>query len=57
MPHEETSVALAAVLSNLAKQYSPLADETFTGQIAANETKANRIQLPGADTTEKKTLE
>ncbi|TKA62989.1 Histidine protein kinase NIK1, partial [Cryomyces minteri] len=57
MPHEETSVALAAVLSNLAKQYSPLSEESFTGQIAANGMKANRVQLPGADTAEKKTLE
>ncbi|KAK4962200.1 histidine kinase osmosensor, partial [Elasticomyces elasticus] len=55
MLHEETSAAIAGVLSNLAKQYSPLEDYAFPSRGAVNGIKA--VSLPGPDTIAKKTLE
>ena len=57
MPHEETSAAVAIILSNLAKQYTPLEDHSFPTSAIANGIKSSRISLPGAETVEKKTLE
>ena len=57
MPHEETSAAVASILSNLAKQYTPLEDHSFTTSAVANGIKNARISLPGANTVEKQTLE
>lgn len=56
MSHE-TSAAVASILSNFAKQYSPLEPDSFPALASANGIKNNRITLPGADTVEKRTLE
>ncbi|KAI9702174.1 MAG: histidine kinase osmosensor [Bogoriella megaspora] len=53
----ETSAAIAGVLSNLAKQYDPLDDGSFRGQIATNGLKRNNVVLPGNDTVAKATIE
>ncbi|KAF2839348.1 two-component histidine kinase [Patellaria atrata CBS 101060] len=57
MLNEETSAAVAGIISNLAKQYDPVTDSSFPGQIAVNGTKGAHIHLPGPDTIEKKTYE
>ncbi|KAK5171185.1 histidine kinase osmosensor [Saxophila tyrrhenica] len=57
MPHEETSAAVAGILSTLAKQYTPLEHTSFPGHAASNGIKVPRISLPGDDTVEKQTLE
>ena len=57
MPHEETSAAVASVLSNLAKQYTPLEDHSFPASFIANGIKSSKISLPGENTVEKQTLE
>lgn len=57
MPHEETSAAVAGILSNFAKQYQALEPDSFPASAIANGIKANRITLPGDDTVEKRTLE
>ncbi|CAK3945683.1 Histidine kinase NIK1 [Lecanosticta acicola] len=57
MPHEETSAAVASILSNFAKQYAPLEPDSFPAGAIANGIKSNRISLPGDDTVEKRTLE
>lgn len=57
MSHEETYIALAAVLSNLGKQFNPLEDDSFTSRIAANGIKQNHFTLPGPDSSAKRTLE
>ncbi|GIZ42568.1 hypothetical protein CKM354_000583000 [Cercospora kikuchii] len=57
MPHEETSAAVASILSNFAKQYTPLDAESFPASAIANGIKSNKITLPGDDTIEKRTLE
>ncbi|KAM0720513.1 hypothetical protein Q7P37_004649 [Cladosporium fusiforme] len=56
MPNEETSAAVARILSNFAKQYTPL-EGSFPASAIANGLKATRITLPGEETVEKKTLE
>jgi osomolarity two-component system sensor histidine kinase NIK1 len=57
MPHEETSAAVASILSSLAKQYNPLEDHSFPTSALRNGIKSARISLPGENTVEKQTLE
>lgn len=57
MPNEETSAAVARILSNFAKQYTPLSEGSFPTSAISNGLKATRITLPGDETVEKKTLE
>lgn len=57
MPHEETSAAIAGILSNFAKQYTPLEDRSFSSKVIANGIKSSKITLPGPDTIAKKTIE
>ncbi|KAI7511590.1 hypothetical protein KC331_g22627, partial [Hortaea werneckii] len=57
MPHEETSAAVASILSNFAKQYPPVDEHSFPAGAAANGVKNRQITLPGDDTVEKRTLE
>ncbi|KAL9094039.1 MAG: hypothetical protein Q9165_003709 [Trypethelium subeluteriae] len=57
MLDEETSAAVAGVLANLARQYDPVEDGSFRGQVATNGLKGSNIILPGTDTVAKKTLE
>ncbi|RMZ28366.1 hypothetical protein D0859_07556 [Hortaea werneckii] len=57
MPHEETSAAVASILSNFAKQYPPVDEHSFSASAAANGVKNRQITLPGDDTVEKRTLE
>lgn len=57
MIHEETSAAVASILSNLAKSYAPLEDQSFPGTAIANGVKGARISLPGEASVEKQTLE
>ena len=57
MPHEETSAAVASILSNLAKQYTPLEEHSFPTSVIANGIKSSRVSLPGEDGPEKQTLE
>lgn len=57
MPSNETSAALAAIISNIAKQYDPRMDKSFPGQMAANGGPPLHSFLPGPDTPEKETLE
>lgn len=57
MPHEETSAAVASILSNFAKQYTPLDEHSFPAKVIANGTKNRQITLPGEDTVERRTLE
>ncbi|KAF2719822.1 hypothetical protein K431DRAFT_227738 [Polychaeton citri CBS 116435] len=56
MPHE-TSAAVANILANFAKQYTPHDDPSFPAGAIANGLKATRVTLPGDDTIEKRTLE
>ena len=48
---------MASILSNFAKQYTPLDAESFPASAIANGIKSNKITLPGDDTIEKRTLE
>jgi len=57
MPHEETSAAVASILSNFAKQYTHHDEPSFPASVFANGVKSPKISLPGADTVEKRTLE
>lgn len=57
MPHEETSAAVASILSSFAAQYVPLDPDSFPAGALTNGIKANKIHLPGEDTVEKRTLE
>ena len=57
MPHEETSAAVASILCNFAKQYTPLEDDSFPASVIANGIKSTKISLPGENTVEKQTLE
>ena len=52
MPHEETSAAVASILSNLAKQYNPLVDHAFPTSTLANGIKSTKISLPGENTVQ-----
>jgi osomolarity two-component system sensor histidine kinase NIK1 len=56
MPHEDTSAAVARVLSSFAKQVPPLNEHSFPASAIGNAYSAN-ISLPGADSVEKKILE
>jgi len=57
MPHEETSAAVASILSNFAKQYTPFDEPASPASSFANGVKSPKISLPGEYTVEKKTLE
>ncbi|KAK0942220.1 histidine kinase osmosensor [Friedmanniomyces endolithicus] len=57
MPGEETSAAVAAILSNLAKSCVAPDDHSFPAQPATNGVKNAQISLPGEDTLEKRTME
>jgi osomolarity two-component system sensor histidine kinase NIK1 len=57
MLHEETSAAVASILSNFAKQYAPIEPDSFPALAIANGIKTNKITLPGGDSVEKRTLE
>jgi len=57
MPHEETSAAVASVLANFAKQYTPLSEHAFPVDAIANGFAEAPITLPGDDTVAKRTLE
>jgi osomolarity two-component system sensor histidine kinase NIK1 len=58
MPSNETSAALAAILSNIATQYDPRIEKSFPGQILMNNSLSPpQAYLPGPDTAEKETLE
>lgn len=48
---------MASILSNFAKQYIPLEPDSFPAGAIVNGLKSNRINLPGDDTVEKRTLE
>lgn len=48
---------MASILSNLAKQYTPLEEHSFPTSAIANGIKSTRISLPGDNTVEKQTLE
>ena len=50
MPHEETSAAVASILSNFAKSYTPLDEHSFPAHVIANGVKSAKISLPGEDT-------
>lgn len=54
---EDTSAALADILSNLAKSHDPRSDTSFQGRIVANGSKATQIRLPGQDSATKRDLE
>lgn len=49
--------ALTGILSNLAKQHSLSEQDSFSGRVALNRSKASNISLPGPDTEEKRSLE
>jgi len=49
--------ALAAILSNLAKQHNPSDLDSFSGRAAINRSKTSKISLPGPDTIDKRALE
>ncbi|KAK3713396.1 histidine kinase osmosensor [Vermiconidia calcicola] len=57
MPHEQTSAAVASILSTFAKQYTPLDDHSFPATDLSNGIKSPQVSLPGEDTVEKQTLE
>jgi osomolarity two-component system sensor histidine kinase NIK1 len=57
MPNEETSAAVARILSGFAKQFTPLSDGSFPTSAVPNGLYPARITLPGDETVEKKTLE
>lgn len=57
MPHEETSAAVASILSSFAKQHKSLDDLSFSEHAIANGVKSAKVSLPGDDTVEKRTLE
>jgi len=57
MPGEETSAAVAAILSNLAKSCVAPDDHSFPALPATNGVKNAQISLPGEDTLEKRTME
>lgn len=57
MPHEETSAAVASILSNLAKSYAPQDERSFPASVIANGIHHTQIALPGEETVEKQTLE
>lgn len=57
MPHEETSAAVAGILANFAKQYTPFESDSFPTAFLTNGIKNPKISLPGEDTVEKRTLE
>lgn len=57
MPHEETSAAVASILSNFAKHYNPLSEHAFPPDAIANGFAQEDITLPGEDTVAKRTLE
>nr|POF02390.1 histidine protein kinase nik1 [Quercus suber] len=56
MPYEETSAAVASILSSFAKS-RPLQDHYFPATTIPHGVKSNSITLPGDDTVEKRTLE
>lgn len=57
MIHEQTSAAVASILSNFAKSYPPLDEQSFPGGAITNGIKGARISLPGEESVEKQTLE
>ncbi|KAF2770211.1 hypothetical protein EJ03DRAFT_76665 [Teratosphaeria nubilosa] len=57
MISETTSAAVAGILSNFAKQYTPLDEASFPAHAIANGVKSTRISLPGEDNVEKRALE
>ena len=52
MPTSETTAALAAILSNVAKQYDPRADASFKAQVAVNGSPSPKPLLPGPDSAD-----
>ncbi|KAF1985570.1 putative histidine kinase NIK1p [Aulographum hederae CBS 113979] len=56
MPSDETTSAVAAIISTLAKQHDPASEQSFPGQIAAN-LRSPKIRLPGPEDATKKSLE
>ncbi|KAF2093486.1 two-component osmosensing histidine kinase [Rhizodiscina lignyota] len=54
---DDTTSAVATILSTLAKQHDPNADESFNGAAATNGLKAAKITLPGPDNVAKQNLE
>lgn len=57
MPHEETSAAVASILSNLAKHHNLQDANSFPALAIANGIPSTKISLPGEETVEKQTLE
>lgn len=57
MPHEETSAAVAGILSHLAKQYDPTEGGSYAASAISNGSSGSFISLPGEDTVEKQTME
>jgi osomolarity two-component system, sensor histidine kinase NIK1 len=55
--NDEAAIAIAGILSNIAKQHDPRAEQSFPGQVAANGTNGANFDLPGPDTPEKRLLE
>ena len=57
MPGSETTAALAAIISNIAKSHDPRQSASFKAQIAVNGSPLPQPLLPGEDSPEKETLE
>nr|OQO26823.1 hypothetical protein B0A51_06484 [Rachicladosporium sp. CCFEE 5018] len=57
MPHEETTAAVASILSTFAKQHFPGNEHSSPTSVTANGIRSTQIVLPGRDTVEKQVLE
>lgn len=57
MAADDYSADLANIVAGLATRYNPSADHTFTTRFALDRTKVAKIALPGADSSEKQSLE
>src|ERR1700753_1126428 len=53
----ETAEAVAALLSNIAKDYDPHSDAPFSGQVAVNGSPHTKLSFPGAKTKGNEALE
>ncbi|GAM83089.1 hypothetical protein ANO11243_010750 [Dothideomycetidae sp. 11243] len=48
---------LVDIIANLAKQHNPTVEQSFTSRVALNNSKSNKIVLPGGDSPDKRALE
>lgn len=51
MPPNETAAAVAAIISNIAKNYEPYADSTFSGQVSSIASRDVKLPGPQDDST------